>query len=283
MDAPESIGIVGTGLVGAALAGLVTRRLPGTRIRAVEPQGTHRAAVAARMPGIEWAHCATELASCDLVLLACPPGAVVPLAREILDAGAARVVDTASVKGRICAELADAPRFVGGHPLAGGNRIGPFTAEPDALVAARFVLTPHPGNTEADLEPVEAILARLGFSVVRVDPEAHDAILARTSHLPHLVAYGFAGLLSEMDEGELGLFASRSTRQIAGFASANGRMWSEILEQNGPSVSAALDDLILELMTLRNAFAGAGTERLRDRLSVAARAAQTLNGSPQDE
>lgn len=283
MDAPQSIGIVGTGLVGTALAGLVARRLPSARLRAVEPQGTHRAAVAARLPKINWAHCAAELADCDLVLLACPPGAVVPLAREILEAGEALVVDTASVKGRICAEMADAPRFVGGHPLAGGNRVGPFTAEPEALTTARFVLTPHPGNAEAELARAESALARLGFTVVRVDPEAHDAILARTSHLPHLLAYGFAGMLAEMDEDELAAFASRSTREIARFASANTRMWSEILEQNGEAVSAALDDLILELMTLRGAFAGPGGAPLAGRLAAAAGTAQMLNGSPQDD
>lgn len=283
MDAPESIGIVGTGLVGAALAGLVTARLPGTRIRAVEPKGAHRAAVAARLPRVDWAHCAADLGSCEMVLLACPPGDVVPLAREILAAGDALVVDTASVKGLICARMSDAPRFIGGHPLAGGNRVGPFTAEPDALVSARFALTPHPGNAEADLERVEAVLARLGFSVVRLDPEAHDAVLARTSHLPHLLAYGFAGRLAEMETEELLAFASRSTRGIARFASANTRMWAEILEQNGGHVSAALDELILELMTLRNAFAGDGEVGPEARLAVAAEAARILNGSHEDE
>ncbi len=283
MDAPARIGIVGTGLVGTALAALIQQRMPHVQLRAVEPQNSYRTAVAARLPRIDWAHCAAELGDCDLVVLACPPAAVTGLAREVLAAGDALVVDTASVKGRIVAEMSDAPRFVGGHPLAGGNRSGPFTAEPDALAAARFVLTPHAGNAEADLERVERVLARLGLSVVRLDAAAHDALMARTSHLPHLLSYGLAATLARMDEEELLGFASRSTRRLCAFASANTRMWSEIFDQNDEAVSAALDELILDLMTLRNAFAGAERGGLGPRLAAAARTAQTLNGSPDDD
>ncbi len=283
MDAPARIGIVGTGLVGTALAALIQRRMPGVQMRAVEPQNNYRTAVAARLPRIQWAHCAADLADCDLVILACPPAAVTGLAREVLEAGEALVVDTASVKGRIVAEMSDAPRFVGGHPLAGGNRSGPFTAEPEALSAARFVLTPHAGNSEDDLTFVERFLARLGLSVVRIEAGAHDALLARTSHLPHLLSYGFATTLARMDEDELLGFASRSTRRLCAFASSNTRMWAEILDQNGEAVSAALDDLILDLMTLRNAFAGANRDGLGACLAAAAETAQTLNGSLDDD
>ena len=278
MDAPERIGIVGTGLIGAALAALVARRAPNVEIEAVEPQGAYREAVAAQLPRITWRHCAEDLAACEMVFLCCPPNAVQPLAREVLGAGEGLVIDAGSVKGRIVEGLSDAARFIGGHPLAGGNRPGPFRAEPDALVAARFVLTPHPGNAEPDVERVEAFLARLGFSVVRLDAEAHDQIVARTSHLPHLLSYAYAGLLTEMDPDELQVFASRSTRTLTRHAAQNTRMWGEILEQNGPAVSAALDDLILELMTLRNAFAGAG-DSVATRVEPAAQTAAILNGS----
>lgn len=283
MDAPARIGIVGTGLVGTALAALIQRRMPAVRLFAVEPQNSYRSAVAARLPRLSWAHCAADLAHCDIVFLCCPPGAVTGLAREVLEAGAGLVVDTASVKGRIVAEMADAPRFVGGHPLAGGNRSGPFTADPEALAAARFVLTPHEGNDAGALEALEAFLARLGLSVVRMEAGAHDALLARSSHLPHLLSYGFAAMLGRMDEDELVGFASRSTRAMSAFASGNARMWAEIFQQNEEAVSAALDDLILDLMALRSAAAGGGEGRLADRLAAAAKTAQTLNGSSDDD
>ena len=278
MDAPDRIGIVGTGLIGAALAALVTRRAPGVAIEAVEPQGAYRQAVAAQLPRVTWRNCAGDLGKCDMVFLCCPPNAVQPLAREVLEAGEGLVIDAGSVKARIVEGLSDAPRFIGGHPLAGGNRPGPFRAEPDALVAARFVLTPHAGNAEADVERAEAFLARLGFSVVRMGARAHDQIVARTSHLPHLLSYAYAGLLSGMDPDELEVFASRSTRTMSRHAAQNTRMWGQILEQNGAEVSAALDDLILELMTLRNTFAGPG-EGVAKRLETAAQTAAILNGS----
>lgn len=278
MDAPDRIGIVGTGLIGAALAALVSRRAPDVAIEAVEPQGAYRAAVAAQLPRITWRHCAEDLKACDMVFLCCPPHAIQKLAREVLETCDGLVIDAGSVKGRIVEGLSDAPRFIGGHPLAGGNRPGPFRAEPDALVAARFVLTTHVGNAERDVERVESFLARLGFSVVRLDAAAHDQIVARTSHLPHLLSYAYAGLLSEIDPDELQVFASRSTRTLSRHAAQNTRMWGEIFEQNDTALSDALDDLILELMTLRNGFAGAG-DSVAKRLETAAQTAAILNGS----
>ncbi|SPJ25187.1 hypothetical protein PAA8504_03036 [Palleronia abyssalis] len=281
MDAPGKIGIVGTGLVGAAFAALVTGRKPGIGVEAVEPQGPYRQAVAAQLPRVAWRHRAADLAGCDMVFLCAPPGALSKIAREVLDAGDALVVDMGSVKGQLVEGLADAPRFIGGHPLAGGNRAGPFRAAPDVLVAARFVLTPHAGNAEADIERVERFLASLGFSVVRTDAQAHDELMARTSHLPHLLSYAYANVLSRMDPDELQVFSSRSTQTLTRHAAGNTRMWGEILQQNAEPVSAALDDLIAELMTLRNAFAGQGTS-VATRLDPAAAIAATLNRSNEE-
>lgn len=283
MDAPARIGIVGTGLIGAAFAALVCRRAPGTAVEAVEPQNTYRQAVAARLPQVVWRHCAEDLAECDMVFLACPPNAVTGIAREVLDAGTGLVIDFASTKGRIVDALSDRPRFLGAHPLAGGNRPGPFRAEPEALTAARIVLTPHVGNAAEDIERVERFLASLGSTVVRMDAHDHDALLARTSHLPHLLSYGFAGVLGGIDEDELIGFASRSTRDISRYASANTRMWAQIYDQNAEAVSSALDELIVELMDLRNAFAGARAGRIGPALDSAARTASILNRSNDDD
>ncbi|TRD21642.1 prephenate dehydrogenase [Palleronia caenipelagi] len=279
MDQPTHIGIVGTGLIGAALAELIAERHPEITVHAVEPNGAYRAAVSARLPRIKWAHCATELATCDLICLACPPDAVTGLAREIAAAGNPLMFDVASVKERITTELSDVPRFVGGHPLSGGNSPGPFEAEPDALIRTRFVITPHPGNSDDDIETVEHFLASLGMTVFRMDPKSHDALLARTSHLPHLLSYGYAQMLDGIDAGDLVSLASRSTREMTHFASDNTAMWAGIFQQNAPHVSAALDDVILDLMRLRESFAKGDTTDLMDRLGRASARAASLSRS----
>ena len=122
MDAPDRIGIVGTGLIGAALAALVTRRAPGVAIEAVEPQGAYRQAVAAQLPRVTWRNCAGDLGECDMVFLCCPPNAVQSLAREVLEAGEGLVIDAGSVKARIVEGLSDAPRF---FPAAEGAESEP--------------------------------------------------------------------------------------------------------------------------------------------------------------
>ena len=69
----------------------------------------------------------TDLAECDIVVLAGPPSSIAQAAQEVLRSGRAMVTDIAGVKAPIVAALADVAgveRFVGGHPMAGSERSG---------------------------------------------------------------------------------------------------------------------------------------------------------------
>ncbi len=107
--------------------------------------------------------------------LALPPGAA------LLDTGSARRDVTEAL--RFAARRG--VRAVGGHPIAGSEGRGIAAARADLFRGATFVLLPVSGPIPA---LVRALVRDLGARVRRVSPLAHDRALARTSHLPYLIA-----------------------------------------------------------------------------------------------
>jgi prephenate dehydrogenase len=106
---------------------------------------------------------------------ALPPGAV------LLDTGSARAPITAALEAAAMHGI----RAVGGHPLAGSEGHGFAASRSDLFVDTTFVLTP---TVTAVPEVVARLVRDLGARPLEVAPERHDEALARTSHLPYLVA-----------------------------------------------------------------------------------------------
>ena len=189
----------------------------------------------------------------DLILLAVPTGDVPGWVAGLAD-HAGIVVDIASIKGAILGlvkeKLGYVPdNFVPCHPIAGSEKIGPresistlFQAKPVAVVA-------HEGVRENGLELVLEFWLKIGAKCVQVSADEHDKILAKTSHLPHLLAYAYMSLLSDSDQKMVGGGLEDFTR-IAG---ANPDMWWEIFCLNRPDLLQTLDQFSLVLEVLRAA------------------------------
>jgi monofunctional chorismate mutase len=195
--AATTIAIVGLGQIGGsiglALAGHGGYRRVGfdanaeTRARAVE-----RGAVDVAADSL-----AEACAGADLAVIAVPVDAIpscVAEAAEALPAGAA-LLDTGSARRGITEALARArargTRAVGGHPIAGNEGRGLDSARAGLFRDAAFALCPVDG---AIPPVVEALVADLGARPLLVTPEAHDEALARTSHLPFLIARALHGV-----------------------------------------------------------------------------------------
>ena len=84
------------------------------------------------------------------------------------------------------------PRFVGSHPLAGDHRTGPEHARADLFEGRTVVVTPTEHTRPAAVTEVSGFWQSLGANVAQMTPAEHDAALAVTSHLPHLVAVALA-------------------------------------------------------------------------------------------
>ena len=142
------------------------------------------------------------------------------------------VTDVGSVRSAV---RAGDPRFVGGHPLAGGEASGAAHARADLFDGATWYLTPAPGTGGLHLERVHRFVTALGARPAIVDPAEHDRHMAAVSHLPHVLANVLA-------EGAVGAGAvGPSLRDAARVAGANPPLWAAIYDANRAALLAAVD------------------------------------------
>lgn len=139
-------------------------------------------------------------AGASLAVLATPvdtlPGLVAATAAALPEGAA--LLDTGSTRGPITAALEAAAargiRAVGGHPLAGSEGHGFAASAADRFMDTTFALTPTGAGVP---EIVTRLVRDLGARPLEVTPERHDEALARTSHLPYLMACALRALGGE--------------------------------------------------------------------------------------
>ncbi len=191
---------------------------------------------------------ATGVAGAEVVLLAVPLGAMRPLLdalAPVLPADAV-VTDAGSVKSSVVADaraaLGSLARFVPGHPIAGTERSGVQAAFPELYRGRRVILTPVAETEESAIERVEALWTLTGAAVERLAVNAHDRLLASTSHLPHMLAFGLVDALAR-GEDPAGVFryAAGGFRDFTRIASSDPVVWRDICLANRDALLLALE------------------------------------------
>ena len=81
--------------------------------------------------------------------------------------------------------------------------------------------------------------------------EHHDEVLAATSHLPHLLAYGLVDTLVSMDESEeIFRFAAGGFRDFTRIASSDPVVWRDICLANRVSLLVMMERFQTDLQKL---------------------------------
>jgi prephenate dehydrogenase len=112
-----------------------------------------------------------------------------------------------------------------------------------------------------------------GAEVVNMSVEHHDAVLAATSHLPHLLAYALVDMLARLDDSrEIFAYAAGGFRDFTRIASSDPVMWRDISLANRDAIWNMLKKYRAELDGLIEAVAsgdGAKLETLFARAKAA--------------
>jgi len=239
----HTVVIAGVGLIGGSI-GLGTRQ----RFLAERVVGLDRdpaALEAARGMGVideaqlqpgPW------LKEADLVVLATPARTLVPLAeslRPFLSPHTA-LTDVGGIKAEVCRALSDLP-FVGGHPMAGSERVGVQHADAALLENAVWVLTPDETTDPEALARVRSFVEHLGARPIETPPEQHDRLVAAVSHLPYLTAVALTELAAGDTERDLMmLLAAGGFRDLTRVASGSPRMSRDMVVGNEGALRRAL-------------------------------------------
>ena len=248
-----NVTILGGGLLGGSLAMALIAQAAPPHVRLwVRKQAT---ADAARTLGIHAATCdlAAAVEAADLLVLAVPVGAMAALVSRAVDAGlpaGCLVTDVGSVKRvphqTIPPLLAGRGiEFIGSHPMAGSERTGLPAAAADLFRDAACLLTNDGNVPPARADLLENFWQSVGCRTAWMSAAVHDALVARISHLPHILAASAARIcLQDPAEGRFGGGGLRDTTRVS---SGNPEMWAEILSENREALLGPLRETIVDL------------------------------------
>nr|ADU56167.1 hypothetical protein CA915-46 [uncultured organism CA915] len=272
----RSLLVIGSGLVGTSVALAASRA--GVTVYLADRDAT--AARVAESLGAGLVE--TPGAPVDLALIAVPPAQVGPVLRDAQRRRSARsYTDVAGVKGepeRDALRLAPDPEaYVGGHPMAGRERSGPLAATADLFTGKTWVLSPSERTGAEALRAATMLAEVCGAVPVRLDSAMHDAMVAMTSHVPHLMASLTAARLHDAPPVTETL-VGQGVRDVTRIAAGDPELWADIVRSNAPAVAAVLREVRGDLTRLSAAvdvLAGAGPggrdEAMRTVLDVLAR------------
>ena len=240
----QRLAVIGTGLIGASVA-LAAKRAGVLRVAGFDPDPPSlEAAVGRGAIDDPTDSLAAALAEADLAVVAAPVAHLATQTRAALEASseACTVTDVGSTKGAVCEAARGSSRFIGGHPVCGSEARGAEHASEELFDGATWFLTPL-----AETEPfrhrlVHGFVSSLGATPVAVDPQAHDRLVAITSHLPHVLANLLVNQAGSrrIDGHEPLAAAGGSLRDMTRVAGANPRIWVDIFIDNAEPLKESL-------------------------------------------
>ncbi|WP_338286489.1 prephenate dehydrogenase/arogenate dehydrogenase family protein [Luteolibacter sp. LG18] len=249
----QKVAVLGGGLLGGSLALALTKKFPDLGVSLWARR--EETAATARSLGIAGAtsELPAAVAGADLVVLAVPVGAMPDLVKKALAAGLAAgavVTDVGSVKGVVHATLppvlaGSGIPFIGSHPMAGSEHGGIEAAKATLFESAACLLTDDQRSPVELRGKLERFWQSVGCRTSWMLSAVHDELVARISHLPHVIAAAGATVaLRDPGDGRFGGGGLRDTTRVAG---GDPAMWTEILMENREALAAPLRETIAGL------------------------------------
>jgi len=260
----DRVALIGIGLIGSSLARVLRRDSPETAIVAC----ARRAETLAAVRRLEIADETTDdpalaVAGADLVVVATPLSAYAEVGRRFAPAlsEGAIVTDVGSVKEAVIREMGPllpaGVHFVPGHPVAGTEHSGPEAGFAELFHDRWCILTPPPGTDSAAVEKLSELWRRCGSQVEIMEPAHHDAVLAITSHLPHLIAYTIVATATDLEgttQKEVIKFSAGGFRDFTRIAASDPVMWRDVFLNNREAVLEMLGRFTEDLTALQRAI-----------------------------
>ena len=272
-----TVAIVGVGLIGGSLGMALKGRRLAQRVIGIgrNPErldkavalGAIDAGVTDLMRGVDEA---------DVVMLCTTVGHIIetlPVVLEAVRPGAV-VTDVGSTKGAIARRAAGFAFFVGGHPMAGSEQAGVEAATPTLFEEATWAVTPAEGSDPGAVKTVERLAREVGATTLTLSPEAHDAMLAVTSHLPHVLASALMRQSAAVQRvhPQTQRLTAGSFADATRVAASPPEIWRDVCLTNREALMAALKGFRAELDALEEAVEAGDAARIETFFATGAEA-----------
>ncbi|UCD56496.1 MAG: prephenate dehydrogenase [Candidatus Hydrogenedentota bacterium] len=243
------VAIIGIGLLGGSVGlalkarGLCERIVGLGRSRSSTEMGLKMGAIDEVVSEF-----AEAVAGTNLIVVSTPVGSVAGIIAEMESAleEDCIITDVGSTKRSIVYAVERLPRagsrYVGSHPLAGSEKKGVRHASANLFEGATVFLTPTSTTEQTVANVVSGMWEDFGGNVIELDPEIHDRVLARTSHLPHIVAALLVASLRTLREEHSNL-VGKGFLDTTRIASSDPEMWADICMSNPEEIREAVATL----------------------------------------
>ena len=216
---------------------------------------------------------AQAVQSADVIVLAMPVGQTQNVLRDLLPHLSAHTIitDAGSTKQSVYndarAVLGERiTQFVLAHPIAGREVNGPHAALADLYVNKKIMVCPLPKpahNTPEQIATVVSMWQATGGLVYEMDLQAHDAIFAAVSHVPHVLAYALMNHVADSNlSDDKFAMAGAGFRDFTRIAAASPEMWRDVCLNNREAILHDLDLYLAHAQQLRDQIAAADSEAL---------------------
>ena len=258
----QRVCIIGIGLIGGSF-GLALKKhgLAREIIGVARRESTLEAAIRCGACDFATSDAIEASTNADLVFLSPPVGQMRALCEQIAPvvAPGALITDAGSTKRQIvdeCESLFSSAHFIGGHPMAGSEKVGVEAARAELFQGATWILTPSARTDASALKQLEKLVDALGARSISLSPDVHDELLATTSHLPHVAAAALVHLFARArkEHVETAQLIAGGWRDGTRVAAGSPEMWRDISLANKESLIESSKQLIRELETFTSAL-----------------------------
>ena len=282
----QTVCIIGTGLIGGSLAlALKQAGFCARIIGAGRTEATLKKAVELGVIDSYETDFALAVKDADIVVVAVPLRAMKNVFEKIAPALSSTVVvtDAGSAKQSVIKDAQaafgkNADRFVAGHPISGTEKSGVTAAFTELYENRKVILTPTE-NTDSDATKlVTEMWQAAGADVENMSAQHHDMVLAGTSHLPHILAFGLVDCLNNLEEvDEVFRFAAGGFRDFTRIASSDPVMWRDICLSNRDDILSMMKKYEDQLQMITSALQDSDGDALIEIFERAKKARDQFN------
>jgi prephenate dehydrogenase len=236
-------GFVGLGLMGGSFARAIREKVftkeSGGKILAIDRNSWVLAGAIGTGVidgGFQPEESGQMLGQCDVVFLCLYPKQTIEFLKKehAFFKKDAIVTDISGVKGPLEASLdtvlTGSFDFISSHPMAGSEKEGFAHASAAIFENRNYIIVPHPQNKPENIAFLKNLVAAIGFTrVIETDAATHDAKIAFTSQLCHIIA---AVLVDSAEDTDITSFGGGSFEDLTRIAMINAPLWTELFLSN---------------------------------------------------
>lgn len=171
--------------------------------------------------------------------------------------------------------LPEQVEFIGGHPMAGTEFSGIENALKHMFRGAHYIITPDENSSLDKVALLERMAAYMGCAdVVKTTPGQHDAIIAYTSQMMHVIA---VSVCDDPQLFEFMGFEGDSFRGCTRVAALDVPLWTQLFSMNAGALDRALEQLEQNINSYRQVLRSGDREALARKLEWSSERKRRMN------